>query len=118
MALESLVHIYKQQSATFQKSAIFRDPKISQINADFKIQFNIILQPTSATEVDVHSELVYKTSWSCFESLHSFVKFSLAHTETELFSTLQWCSHRLNTANCTYCVHMHAATMFKPVRLP
>jgi hypothetical protein len=66
MMLERLVHIYKQHSATFQKAVIFRKPKISQINADFKIHFNIILQPTSATAVDVHSELVYKTSWSCF----------------------------------------------------
>jgi len=43
--LESLVHIYKQQSATFQKAVIFRDPKISQINVHFKIHVNIILQP-------------------------------------------------------------------------
>ena len=86
--LEGLVHIYKQQSATFQKALIFGDPKISQINADFKIHFNIILQPTSATAVNFHSELVYKTSWSSFASLHSFVKFSLAHTEMDLFSTL------------------------------
>jgi hypothetical protein len=88
MMLERLVHNYKQHSAIFLKEVIFREPKISQINADIKIDFNIILQPTSATAVDVHSELVCKTSWSCFASLHSFVKFSLARNETDLFSTL------------------------------
>jgi hypothetical protein len=61
--LERLVHTYKQHSATFQKAVIFREPKILQINADFKIHFNIILQSTSDAAVDVNSELVYKTSW-------------------------------------------------------
>jgi hypothetical protein len=86
--LVRLVHIYEQHTAIFQKAVTFREPKISQINADFKTHYNIILQPTSATAVDVHSELVYKASWSCFASLYSFVKFSLAHTETYLFRTL------------------------------
>jgi len=86
--LERLVNIYKQHRAIFQKAVIFREPKISQINADFNIHFIIIFQPTSTTAVDVHSELVYKTSWSGFASLRSFVKFSLAHTETDLFSAL------------------------------
>ena len=55
MMLERLVHIYKQQGAIFRKAVILRELKISQFNADFKIYFNIILQPTSARAVDVHS---------------------------------------------------------------